>query len=351
MEFGLSQEQVILEESVRKFLASQVPLDAVRAVASGETTDASIWRALAEMGLAGVLIPEVHGGAGLGMLDAVVIAEALGYAACPGPFLSSAVMAAYLLNEAGATDPLARMAAGEYRVGIAFGDAIGARKGRVSESDSSLSGQSLFALDAEADAYLVALSDGRVFMIEASVLTRVPLTTIDTTRSVCELNFDASAACLVTDDMALLEQTILRGRAIQAADTLGAAQCMLDQAVAYSLERKQFNRVVGSFQAVKHMCAEMASQHEPCRAFVWYAGHAFDECTSDAAVTACHAKAHLAEVGQFVAKTSTEVHGGMGFTDLVGLHYWFKRIGFNRQMLGSPEAVRHEAALLQGLCD
>jgi len=351
MEFGLSQEQVILEESVRKFLASEVPLDAVRAVASGETTDASIWRALAEMGLAGVLIPEVHGGAGLGMLDAVVIAEALGYAACPGPFLSSAVMAAYLLNEAGATDPLARMAAGEHRVGIAFGDAIGARKGRVSESDSSLSGQSLFALDAEADAYLVALSDGRVFMIEASALTRVPLTTIDTTRSVCELNFDASAACLVTDDMALLEQTILRGRAIQAADTLGAAQCMLDQAVAYSLERKQFNRVVGSFQAVKHMCAEMASQLEPCRAFVWYAGHAFDECTNDAAVTACHAKAHLAEVGQFVAKTSTEVHGGMGFTDLVGLHYWFKRIGFNRQMLGSPEAVRHEAALLQGLCD
>ena len=153
------------------------------------------------------------------------------------------------------------------------------------------------------------------------------------------------------EDMALLKQTILRGRAIQAADTLGAAQCMLDQAVAYSLERKQFNRAVGSFQAVKHMCAEMASQLEPCRAFVWYAGHAFDEGTDDAALTACHAKAHLAEVGQFVAKTSTEVHGGMGFTDLVGLHYWFKRIGFNRQMLGSPEAARHEAAVLQGLCD
>ena len=260
-------------------------------------------------------------------------------------------MAAFLLNEAGATDPLARMAAGDYRVGIAFGDAIGARKGQVSESGSTLSGQALFALDADADAYLVALNDGRVFMVETSALTRAPLTTIDHTRSVCELHFDASPACLVTDDRALLEQTILRGRAIQAADTLGAAQCMLDQAVAYSLERKQFNRAVGSFQAVKHMCAEMASQLEPCRAFVWYAGHAFDEHTDDAAVTACHAKAHLAEVGQFVAKTSTEVHGGMGFTDLVGLHYWFKRIGFNRQMLGSPEAVRHEAAVLQGLCD
>ena len=350
MEFGLSQEQLILDESVRKFLSSEVPLDAVRAVASGETTDARIWQNLAEMGLAGVLIPEAHGGAGLGMLDAVVIAEALGYAACPGPFLSSAVMASYLLNESGATDPLARVAAGEYRVGIAFADAIGARKGQVSESGSALTGQTLFALDAEADAYLVALNDGRVFMIETSALTRAPLTTIDHTRSVCELSFDASPACLVTDDKALVRQTILRGRAIQAADTLGAAQSMLDQAVAYSLERKQFNRVIASFQAVKHLCAEMVSQLEPCRAFVWYAGHAFDESTEDAAVTACHAKAHLAEVGQFVAKTSTEVHGGMGFTDLLGLHYWFKRIGFNRQMLGSPEAVRQEAAVLQGLC-
>ncbi len=350
MEFGLSQEQAILEESVRKFLFSEVPLDAVRTVAAGESADSEIWQGLAEMGLAGVLIPETHGGAELGMLDAVVIAEALGYAACPGPFLSSAVMAAYLLNEAGATDPLALMAAGGYRVGIAFGDAMGARKDQVRESGSALSGQTRFVLDAEADAYLVALNDGRVFMVETASLTRVSLTTIDKTRSVCELIFDASPACLVMDDRALLEQTILRGRAIQAADTLGAAQCMLDQAVAYSLQRKQFNRVVGSFQAVKHMCAEMASQLEPCRALVWYAGHAFDALAADAAFTACHAKAHLAEVGQFVAKTSTEVHGGMGFTDLVGLHYWFKRIGFNRQMLGSPEAVRHEAAMLQGLC-
>ena len=351
MEFGLSQDQLLLDNSVRKFLSAEVPLDAIRSLAAGEGSDASVWRGLADMGLAGVLIPEAHGGAEMGMLDAVVIAEALGYAACPGPFLSTAVMASYLLKEAGATDSLARMATGEYRVGIAFSDVIGAHKGQVTESDSKLSGQSLFAFDAEADVYLVALADGQVLMIEASEVTRTPLTTIDKTRSVCELTFDASPACLVTDDMALVKQTILLGRAVQAADTLGAAQYMFDQALAYSLERKQFNRVVGSFQAVKHMCAEMASQLEPCRAFVWYAGHAFDEASDDAAVTACHAKAHLAEVGQFVAKTSTEVHGGMGFTDLLGLHYWFKRIGFNRQLLGSPEAMRHEAAVLQGLCD
>jgi alkylation response protein AidB-like acyl-CoA dehydrogenase len=93
----------------------------------------------------------------------------------------------------------------------------------------------------------------------------------------------------------------------------------------------------------------MAAELEPCRAFVWYAGHALDSLPAEARLTACHAKAHLAEVGTFVARTATEVHGGMGFTDLVGLHYWFKRIGFNRQLLGTPERLRQEAAALQGL--
>lgn len=350
MEFGLSQDQLLLDDSVRRYLSSEISLDVVRAIASGERTDSELWRGLADMGLAGIIIPEEHGGAELGMLDAVAIAEALGYAACPGPFLSTAIMSAHLLRQAGATDPLAGIASGDYRVGIAFSDFIGTRKGTVSESGAKLSGQSLYALDAQADAYLVALSDGRIFMVESEHLDRRALTTIDATRSVCELNFNETPACLVTEDAELVRNTVYRGRAIQAADSLGAAQYMLDEAVAYSLDRKQFNRAIGSFQAVKHMCAEMASQLEPCRAFTWYAGHAFDEVIEEAAVTACHAKAHLSEVGQFVAKTSTEVHGGMGFTDLVGLHYWFKRIGFNRQLLGSPEAVRHEIAVLQGLC-
>ncbi|MGA1108552.1 MAG: acyl-CoA dehydrogenase family protein [Pseudomonadales bacterium] len=348
MEFGLSQDQLLLQDSVKKFLSAEVPLDVVRGIAKGELTDQTAWEGITQMGLAGLLIPEAHGGVGLGMLDAVVVAEALGYALCPGPFLSSAVMAAHYLNEAGATDLLTGIAAGTTRVGIAFSEATGARNNtRIETSQGALTGTALFALDADADGYLVALSDGQVLYAEAAELKRQTLTTIDCTRTVCELNFDGAPATLISKDEALLKRTINLGRAIQAADTLGAAQCMLDQAVAYSLDRKQFNRAIGSFQAVKHMCAEMASQLEPCRAFVWFAGHAFDESAKEADLTACHAKAHLAEVGQFVAKTSTEVHGGMGFTDLVGLHYWFKRVGFNRQLLGSPEGVREEAAAIQ----
>ena len=124
---------------------------------------------------------------------------------------------------------------------------------------------------------------------------------------------------------------------------------MLDQALAYAGLREQFGRVVGSFQAVKHLCAEMAAELEPTRTFVWTSGHAFSQDADEAYLLSCQLKAHIAEVGQFVAKTATEVHGGIGFTDLLGLHYWFKRIGMNRQLLGSPEWLRRQAAIHQGL--
>jgi len=138
------------------------------------------------------------------------------------------------------------------------------------------------------------------------------------------------------------------GRIMLAADILGAGTAMIEQAVAYAGTRVQFGRPIGSFQAVKHMCAEMAAALEPCRSLVWYAAHAFDHAPDESTLMACHAKSHLSEVGRFVARTSTEVHGGMGFTDLAGLHYWFKRIGLDRQLLGGPELVRNEAARVQG---
>ena len=123
---------------------------------------------------------------------------------------------------------------------------------------------------------------------------------------------------------------------------------MIDKAVEYSLERKQFNRTIGSFQAVKHMCAEMAADLEPCRSLLWYAAYAQDNISEEASLLSCHTKAHLSEVGQDIARVSTQVFGGMGFTDLLGIHYWFKRIGLNRQILGGPEKVRQEAAKIQG---
>ncbi|MCC7267433.1 MAG: acyl-CoA dehydrogenase, partial [Caulobacteraceae bacterium] len=167
------------------------------------------------------------------------------------------------------------------------------------------------------------------------------------TRRLAELGFDGVAAEPLSGD--LLPRLRDAAWALLAADALGACDVMIEKAVAYAQERKQFGRVIGSFQAVKHMCAEMAADLDPCRSLVWYAAHAAAESPEEAPMMAALAKSHLAEVGQGVARTATEVHGGMGFTDLMGLHFWFKRIGWNRQALGGPELVRAYAARLEGL--
>jgi alkylation response protein AidB-like acyl-CoA dehydrogenase len=259
---------------------------------------------------------------------------------------------AIMLSGADEDDLLARLAAGTLTAGVALAEVIGARADAGVRGDGEkLNGKALYVLDFDADVYLVADDERRTYLVgaDATGLSRQSLQTIDKTRPTGELVFSDTPARLLSTDPEVLNKVIDAGRVMLAADTLGAAQNMLDQAVEYAKQREQFNRPIASFQAVKHMCAEMAAGLEPCRAMVWYAAHALDNVPQESRLTACHAKAHLSEVGKFVAKTATEVHGGMGFTDLVGLHYWFKRVGYNRQMLGAPELVREEAARVQGL--
>ena len=176
------------------------------------------------------------------------------------------------------------------------------------------------------------------------------LQTVDRTRRVGELEFRNVKSLPVSTEPTIHDALVDACRIIIAADTLGAAQSMLDKAVTYAMEREQFGRAIGSFQAVKHLCADMVADLEPCRAMLWYAAYTADNSTSDAHMMACHTKAHISEVSKSVAKTATEVHGGIGFTDLLGLHFWFKRIGFNRQIFGTPEQLRHEAAISQDFC-
>jgi alkylation response protein AidB-like acyl-CoA dehydrogenase len=360
MEFGLSEEQEFLRDTLTKFLADHAGLPRARRFADGgETRAQDLWKGLVEIGVPGLVIAEKHGGVGLTMLDAATVAQTLGHAIAPVPFIATAAMAPRAIARAGSAQQqaewLPRLAAGEIIAGVAVSEAAsGAREGaQVTARAGKLYGKALFVIDYEADIYVVADDECRLYLVDAAAkgLTRKALSTIDATRHVGELSFDGVAAQLLpgSEDGAALTHIVDVGRVLLAADTLGAAQNMLDQAVAYSLTRVQFGRPIGSFQAVKHMCAEMAADLEPCQSLVWYAAHALDAVEDEARVTACHAKAHVAEVGKFVAKTATEVHGGMGFTDLLGLHYWFKRIGLNRQLLGSPERLREEAARLQSL--
>lgn len=355
MQFGLSTEQTLMQNSVHSFLGDRIPLARVRSFTSGDLSAEVLWTELAELGIPGLLIPESCGGVGFSCLDAAVVAEQLGYHATPAPFIGSAVMAPLALIAAGGhTELLAALATGKRRVGIAFSEAIGKRADAgITVSSKKLTGKCLFVLDDCADTYLIASSDQHLYLLaaNASGLQRRTLASVDKTQSFCELVLHNVTAELLSDDPTVFTHALNAGRVMLAADTLGAAQAMLDQAVAYAKQREQFNRVIASFQAVKHMCADMAANLEPCRSFVWYAGHALDHAPDERHLLACQVKAHVSEVARQIAKTATEVHGGMGFTDLLGLHYWFKRIAANHQLLGAPELLREEAARAQGLVD
>jgi alkylation response protein AidB-like acyl-CoA dehydrogenase len=359
MEFGLSKEQLLLQESVSRHLDRHAPLARVQQyIAQSQSRAGDIWDGICDLGLPGLLVAAEHGGAGLSLLEAALVAETLGSRVAPAPFVATAVLAPLALSAAGSAQQKTRwlpaLAEGRVVTGAAIGEAVSTRENAgVRFADGKLNGRALFVLDFAADLYLVADQQRALFLVEAESpgLARRELPTIDKTRHLGELIFDNVSADLLpgSHDPEVCVRLIDAGRIVLAADTLGAAQTMLTQAVEYSKQRIQFGVPIGSFQAVKHMCAEMAAELEPCRAMLWYAAYAFDALADEARLTACHTKAHLSEVGTFVARTATEVHGGIGFTDELGLHLWFKRIGVNRQLLGGPDRAREEAARLQHL--
>jgi alkylation response protein AidB-like acyl-CoA dehydrogenase len=359
MEFGLSAEQALLQDSVGRFLERHAPQERVkRFVDQRERRADDVWAGLSDLGIPGMLIDERHGGIGLSLLDAALVAEVLGSHVAPAPLVATAGMVPLAIAAAGSEAQQARwlpaLAEGRIVAGAAVGPSASSRVGaRVRANAARLSGKALFVVDFEGDLYLVADDQQALYLVEAGAagLTRQALSTIDGTRAVGELTFDNVPADLLpqSSDPSILARVLDAGRILLAADTLGAASVMLKRAVAYAKQRVQFGRPVGSFQAVKHLCAEMAAELEPCRAMLWYAAYAFDSLPAEARLTACHTKAHLSEVGTFVARSATEVHGGVGFTDELGLHLWFKRIGANRQLLGGPDHLREEAARVRQL--
>ena len=359
MYFGLSEEQKSLEENINRFLEDNASLDVIKAVANGESEKAQqVHQGIIDLGLSGLVVPEEYGGLELNMLFATVVASALGSGTAPVPYAGSYVMAPIAINLGGdeqqKSNWLPKIAGGECLIGVGLSEYVGAREDSGIEfSNGKLSGRCLFLIDGkDADAYLLADKSGQLYLVDSSSsgITVTELTTVDKTRTSIELVLDKVDAEILpnSSNKEVIEKVLDAGRLMLAADTVGAAQVMLDKSVAYSLERKQFGRLIGSFQAVKHMCAEMAAELEPCHSMIWHAAHCQDNVPEEARLMACQTKAHVSEVGKQVSKTATEVHGGMGFTDELGLHYWFKRIGLNRQLLGSPELIREEAGRLQG---
>lgn len=362
MDFSLTEDQRLMQDEMAKALERISPLHRIREITQGSPgpeTPQDVWAELCKLGIPGLLIDQQFGGLGLGVLDAALIAEQLGRFIVPGPYVASAIMAPIALSLAGSphqkADFLPRLASGGLIAAVGISDfAAGARPSAgITSQNGRLSGSSIFVLDyASAGIFIIADRERRLHVVEAKAagLETTLLDTIDRTRTVCKVDFNnVRSESLPTEPSKTLARMRDAGRIVLAADTLGASWSMIDKAVEYAGQRRQFGRLIGSFQAIKHICADMVSELEPGRALMWYAAYAQDQGREDASLVTAHAKAYLSEVGRMVARKSTEVHGGIGITDGLGLHFWFKRIGWNYQVLGSPERLREEAAKFQNL--
>ena len=253
MDFALSEEQRLFADSLRGLLTDRISVAALRRHAeTGSGFDAELWQALVELGLPGLLVPERFGGAGLGVLDAAVAAEVIGGAAAFAPFAGSVVMATLAFVH-GATEELQiqwlpRIAAGEVRFGVG-----------VSPDGANATA----AIDAGAPTHLlIYIPDASAVVVSAEHASLHMHRSIDRTRPVTDMTFDASRAIRLdaaNEPLAAMQRVLDAGRVMLAADTLGAAQHMFDQALAFVKQRTQFNRVIGSFQSVKHQFADMVT--------------------------------------------------------------------------------------------
>jgi alkylation response protein AidB-like acyl-CoA dehydrogenase len=374
MDFGLSEEQELLQQSAREFLTRECPPALVRAAmndADGFPRD--LYRRMAELGWCGLVVPEAFGGAGLSMLDLAVLLEQMGRVVLPGPFLSSSVLSPLAIRHAGTAAQkkawLPRLAAGEVVATLAFLeandrlDAAGVTaRAKKARGAYRLSGTKMFVTDAQvADLFVAAFrtrgkdEDGvTLFLVPRDTpgLTVRPLRAIDLTRRSAEVEFRdvevPATAVLGREDHGwrALARVLDAACVALAADSLGGAEQSLEMAVSYTKVREQFGRPVGSFQALKHMAAEMVSEIEPARSLVWYAAYAYDALPRDAARAAAMAKARLSDVYTRTADRAVQMHGGIGFTWEHDMHLWFKRAKWNELAFGDATYHRERVAQL-----
>jgi alkylation response protein AidB-like acyl-CoA dehydrogenase len=355
--FDLTEEQELLQETVRQFAANECPPTRVRAIFDGEAGhDPALWKGLLELGLGAISIPDEYGGAGLELLDLALASEVLGASAVPGPFLGHSLAGLALLYAGGDAQKktwLPKLASGEAVGTIAFAEG----EGRWQPEDWTVAGGATLSgvkahvpFGANADLFVVGTRGGGLALVErgARGLALEPLAGIDRTRRIAELRLADTPFEALPGGPAAAARVRDAGLVLLAADAFGGAARLLDMSVEYAKTRQQFGVTIGSFQGLKHQLANMAVEVEPARGLYWYAAHAFDHVPEESERSAALAKAHLTQVYMQVARDAVEAHGGIGFTWECDVQIYFKRAMFDRAFLGAPAAHRERAALLAG---
>ena len=367
MNFAFSEEQEELRTVVRQFLEAKSPESAVREQMETERGyDPEVWAQMAEqLGLQSLIIPEEYGGQGFGYVELTVVLEEMGKYLLCAPYFSTVVLAANTLLHSG--DESAKK---EYLPGIASGGTIATLaftepNGRWDESgiemtvtDGRLTGTKSFVLDGHtADLILVAARGPQGVSLyavpgDAPGLTRTPLATMDQTRKQAKLDFDGVEGRLIGEEGKGWEvlSTVLDLAAVAlAAEQVGGAQRCLDMSVEYAKVRVQFGRPIGSFQAIKHKCADMLLEVESAKSAAYYAGWCASEMNDELPAVASLAKAYCSDAYFHAAAENIQIHGGIGFTWEHPAHLYFKRAKSSELLFGDPTYHRELLAQRIGI--
>jgi alkylation response protein AidB-like acyl-CoA dehydrogenase len=375
--FAFSEEQEELRRSVRRFLEDKSPSAEVRRLM--DTTDGydpKIWAQMAnELGLQSLHIPEEFGGQGFSFVELVVVLEEMGRALLCAPYFSSVCLAANAIMNAGTDEQksslLPGIASGETIATLAFTepsgkwDANGITMEAASDGSGgyTLSGTKMFVLDGHTANLIVVAArsagsggtEGISFFTvdgDASGLTRTALPTMDQTRKQAKLEFSNVPAALLGSEgsgWAALSKTLDQAAVCLAAEQVGGAQKCLDMSVEYAKVRIQFGRPIGSFQAIKHKCADMLLEVESSKSAAYYAGWAAAEDNDELPVVASLAKSYCSEAYFHAAAENIQIHGGIGFTWEHDAHLYFKRAKSSEILFGDPTYHRELLAQRIGI--
>ncbi len=344
-----------LRVTVRALLAERCDHASVLAAHDGDRAPGQrLWRSLAaDMGLAALMIPESRNGAGASAREASVVLEELGRVVAPVPFFTSAVLAATVLLDSDSA-LLELLASGESTAALAvpFSTSPGSNFPvlRLDEEWRLFGTVTSVAGALEADVLLVPVmldGDVAVFAVKADQATVTAVVSLDMTRQLADISFHGVVGDLVTrNGEAAVRRSLATGAALLASEQVGLAQWCLDATVGYLKERRQFARVLGSFQALKHRLADLFTEVESAAAAAHYAAAAIAADDADAATAVAVAQAFCSDVAVKAAEEAVQLHGGIGMTWEHPVHLYLKRAKANQIALGTPGAHRAQLATL-----